>query len=164
MLFGDELEHIKKYLEIQKIRYRNGFDVTLDISEDVLFAIVPPLFVQTFVENAIKHTVNWDEEIRISLSAHLMETTDGMKCVEVIIEDSGEGFDAEILRKLQNDEDISEGEKRIGMMNAIRRLKLSYGDRAAIRFYNCVPHGAGVYIRIPFETKERGVACECTDC
>ncbi len=164
VLFGDELEHIKKYLEIQKIRYRNGFNVTLDISEDVLCAVVPPLFVQTFVENAIKHTVNWDEEIRVSLSAHIVESSDAMQCVEVIIEDSGEGFDGEILRKLQNDEDISEGEKRIGIMNAIRRLKLSYGDRAAIRFYNCAPHGAGVYIRIPFEIKERGVACECSDC
>lgn len=160
VLFGDELEHIEKYLEIQKIRYRNGFHVKLDISDDVSEAIVPPLFVQTFVENALKHTINWDEEIEISISAQCVDSAEGDPCVEVIIEDSGEGFDGEILRKLQNDEDISEGEKRIGIMNAIRRLRLSYGDRAAIRFYNRTPHGAGVYIRIPYETKREVDACE----
>ena len=154
--FGDELGHIRKYLEIQKIRYRNGFDMKIDVDDEVLGAVVPPLFIQTFVENSIKHTVDWDEEIRIHLQAGICRGDDGEMYVEVRIEDTGEGFEAEILDKLQHGGDISQGERRIGIMNAVRRLRLAYKDRAVIRFYNCMPHGAGVYIRLPYEKIQKG--------
>lgn len=148
--FKDELEHIRKYLEIQRIRYKGGFNVQISAKDDVMEALMPPLVIQTFVENAIKHTVDWEEEIEISLKADKV-IVDNQTYIAVSIEDSGEGFSEDILGMLTAGKDISQGDQRIGIMNAIRRLELVYGGMAVIRFYNHEPHGAGVFIRIPYD-------------
>lgn len=150
VLLGEELEHTKKYLEIQKIRYRDGFLACIDAEDTVLSVKVPPLLLQTFVENAIKHTMDWEDQITISLCAKKILVKD-IPYIFIQVEDSGEGFEEEILKKLQNGEDISEGEKRIGIMNAVQRLNLKYGEKAEIYFYNQPGNGAGVRIYIPVE-------------
>jgi sensor histidine kinase YesM len=71
--------------------------------------------------------------------------------VFIEVEDNGEGFEEEILRKLRKKEDISEGEKRIGIMNAIQRVNLIYGERGKIEFFNRPGSGAVVRIYIPIE-------------
>lgn len=146
--FGDELCHIEKYLEIQKIRYRNGFAAEILVQPDARDVMIPPILVQTFVENALKHTINWDEEITIRLKAEV-EDRDHQRFLNISIEDSGEGFNPHIMAQLNQGENISEGEKRIGIMNAIQRMRLAFGDEGRIHFYNCMPSGAGVYISLP---------------
>lgn len=155
VLLGEELEHTKKYLEIQKIRYRDGFEAVIEVEEEVLGVKVPPLLLQTFVENALKHTIDWEEEITISLRGRKM-SRGKEDYIQIEVEDSGEGFEEEILRKLQHGIDISEGEKRIGIMNAVQRLHLQYGDRAKVCFYNRPEGGAGVRIQIPIKERKEG--------
>lgn len=139
----EELEHIKKYLEIQRIRYGNCFEFHINMDETILEMSLPPLLVQTFVENSLKYTINWEDDIELFISGRMGDE------VVINIEDTGEGYDSEILYKLQSGIDISEGEKRIGIMNAVSRMKLTYGNAASIRFYNRTEGGAGVEIRIP---------------
>ncbi len=148
VLLGEELKHIQDYLEIQKIRYRVGFEVEIRVSDEILEEKVLPLLIQTFVENALKHTIDWQEDIKITLEAKKIFIQEE-PYILVIVEDSGEGFENNILNKLQNHLDISEGDKRIGIMNAIQRLYLQYGDKAEIRFYNRTSGGAGVQIQFP---------------
>jgi two-component system sensor histidine kinase YesM len=140
----EEIEHITKYLEIQKIRYGNCFEADISVDERLMEVSIPPLILQTFVENSLKHTINWEDDIELNLSGTLEETT-----AVFIIEDTGEGYEEEILYKLQNGIDISEGERRIGIMNAISRMRLTYGNAASIRFYNRAEGGAGVELRLP---------------
>lgn len=148
--FAEELAHVKKYLEIQKMRYRNGFDTHIDIKEEVLKVKLPPIIVQTFVENAIKHTITWEDDIELFLLGEKI-ILDGKEIAVIRIEDTGEGFDNVILHKLQNHQDISEGEMRIGIMNAISRLHLAFKDEASIHFSNRKTGGAIVELRIPYE-------------
>lgn len=147
-LLGEEIEHAKKYLEIQKIRYRDGFEVVVEVEEEVLQWKVPPLMLHTFVENAIKHTIDWENKIIIHIRAKRVEKN-GNSYIFLEVEDNGEGFDEETLRKLRNREDISEGEKRIGIMNAIQRVNLIYGEKGKIDFFNRPGSGAVVRIFIP---------------
>ncbi|HHV11364.1 MAG TPA: histidine kinase [Clostridiales bacterium] len=139
----DELEHIKKYLEIQKIRYGECFESHISIDERILDMEIPPLVLQTFVENSLKYTINWEDDIELTIKGTVEEEA------VIVIEDTGEGFEPEILYKLQNNLDISEGEKRIGIMNAVSRMKLAFGNEASILFYNREKGGAGVEIRFP---------------
>lgn len=139
----DELEHIKKYLEIQKIRYGNCFESHISVDDRILDMELPPLVLQTFVENSLKYTINWEDDIELTIKGIVEEEA------VIVIEDTGEGFDPEILYKLQNNMDISEGEKRIGIMNAVSRMKLTFGNEASIVFYNREKGGAGVEIRFP---------------
>lgn len=150
---GEEVEHIKKYIEIQKIRYRDAFQVDIIVEDEVLMVEIPPLIIQTFIENAMKYTIDWDEEILITLTAK-KTSQNGDSYLVIIIEDSGEGFEVEILYKLQNQINISAEGKRIGIMNAVERLKLQYQEKADISFYNCEKGGAGIKIMIPIFTEE----------
>lgn len=139
-----ELKHIQKYLEIQKIRYGDCFEFEIAIEDSILDINLPPLLLQTFVENSIKYTINWDDEIKLLISGHLENHT-----VVIKVEDNGDGFDDMILYNLNNGIDISNGQNRIGIMNAISRLKMFVGETANISFYNCISGGAGVEIKIP---------------
>lgn len=140
----EELEHVSKYLEIQKIRYGNCFEAHIAIDDRLLELNIPPLVLQTFVENTLKHTINWEDDIDLYLTGHLEEEE-----AVICIEDTGEGYNSEVLYKLQNGIDISEGSRRIGIMNAVSRMRLTYGNAASLRFYNRIEGGAGVEIRFP---------------
>lgn len=140
----DEVGHIEKYLEISKIRYQEGFSYEIELEDEVLKAKLPPLILQTFVENALKHTINWEDDIELKITGYVKEQA------VITIEDTGEGFDEEILRRLRKHEDISEGEHRIGIMNAIARMAMVFGDNGEISFQNKPNGGARVTITFPY--------------
>jgi sensor histidine kinase YesM len=139
----DELDHIRKYLEIQQIRYGDCFEFQITMDDRILTMELPPLVLQTFVENSLKHTIDWENDIELTITGTFDEGA------IIIIEDTGEGFESDVLYKLQNGFDISEGEKRIGIMNVLSRMKLAFGNEASIEFYNCDRGGAGVKIKFP---------------
>lgn len=138
-----ELDHIRKYQVIQQIRYGNCFEFKITMDDRILDMELPPLVLQTFVENSLKHTIDWEEDIELTITGTYDEV------VVIVIEDTGEGFEPDIFYKLQNGIDISEGEKRIGIMNVISCMKLAYGSEASIAFYNREKGGAWVEIRFP---------------
>lgn len=141
----DELTHIEKYLEIQKIRYQEGFSYRIEVDPAVMEARMPCLVLQTFVENALKHTVDWEREILLSITGKM-----DAQGVSLCVEDTGGGFDEETLRRLNRGEDICEDGHRIGIMNARSRIQMCFGDCGAIWFGNRCGGGARVVIRFPF--------------
>ena len=54
----DEIEHVRIYLEIQKHRYRDAFSYHIDFEEELTGLTIPPLVLQTFIENAVKYAVS----------------------------------------------------------------------------------------------------------
>ena len=114
----------------------------------VLDVRIPQLIIHTFVENALKYTMNWGDEVMIFLSGKKVEK-EGVAYLEIVIEDNGEGFPEEVLTRLQKGENISEGERRIGIVNAVQRLQIKYEDKAVCQFYKCQMGGAGIRLDIP---------------
>lgn len=145
----DELTHIEKYLEIQKIRYQEGFSYRIAVDPAVTDARMPCLVLQTFVENALKHTVDWEREIQLTITGK----RDG-QTVCLCVEDTGDGFDEEMLRRLNRGEDICEEGHRIGIMNARSRIQMCFPDSGTIWFGNRCCGGARVVIRFPLVTEE----------
>lgn len=74
VLLKDELEHLKLYLEIEKVRFGHRLNIQMDFSEDSLNSKIPPLLIQPIVENAIKFGL-YDsiDEITIHLSSELQD-------------------------------------------------------------------------------------------
>ena len=64
----DEVQHIKDYLEIQRIRYGNNIHFSLDYNSDLQNTLVPSLLLQTFIENTIKHGFSFQDLFKILLS------------------------------------------------------------------------------------------------
>lgn len=112
-----EIQHIKDYLEIQRIRYGNHIDFALTFDERLQNALVPSLLLQTFVENTIKHGFSFQDGIVINLSLQ-KRIVDEKPYIEICVKDNGPGFSREILSKLKNMESlISEDGHHIGITN-----------------------------------------------
>ncbi|WP_248924229.1 sensor histidine kinase [Paenibacillus hamazuiensis] len=153
----DEIKHTRNYLKIQQMRFPHNFTYTLDIEDAAGPFPIPPLVVQIFAENVIKHAMSLDESIHIHISISLTEDPFGQ--LKITVRDTGKGFSPDILETLNADRELlnDEGE-HIGIWNVKRRLRLLYQDRAAIAFSNDAEGGAVVSVWIPVsrEEKEKG--------
>lgn len=152
--FCEELEHTRNYIKIQEIRYKGKFQTNWQIDDCILESKIPPLVLQTFVENTLKHAMSWDYGTVILIRGY-KEILNNKEKVVLIIEDNGEGFSEEILDKLQGKENISEGDKRIGVMNVIQRLHLIFHGEVEITFYNKETGGAGIKIVFPLIVEKK---------
>jgi len=52
--FGEEMAHLKLYLEIEKVRFGHRLNIEINVAKEILNATIPPLLLQPIVENAIK--------------------------------------------------------------------------------------------------------------
>ena len=147
-----EIQHIKDYLEIQRIRYGNHIDFALTFDEQLHDALVPSLLLQTFVENTIKHGFSFQDGIAIDLSLQKRMVEEN-SYIEICVKDNGPGFTTDILEKLKNMESLmSEDGHHIGITNAIERLNLLYPNDYTITFENNDTGGARIYVLIPYKT------------
>ncbi len=140
----EEMDHIKNYMDIQKMRFPDGIGCTINVDEALYEALIPPLSIQTFVENSVKYALDLTRCTKISVD--IIKLGDKMK---VSIRDNGRGYPVDVLTVINSDEDIFEGDDthRIGIRNVKERLKLIFGENSYIHFYN--DHGSVVEYVIP---------------
>ena len=145
----DELYFVNEYIEIQKMRYPYHLDVATNVSDQVTEYLIPPLSIQTFIENAIKYSISIDELTLIALGIQL-ENAGDEDFLEIIVTDNGEGFKPDVLSRLNENLQISHNDREcLGIFNIQQRLKYLYHGNAQITFQNVIPHGASVRMRIP---------------
>ncbi len=131
----EELDVVKGYLEIQKIRFEDRLSYEFDIDSDTLNAAVPNFLLQPLVENAIKYSmIEADRRTTIEISARARGDT-----LELVIRDDGPGFATEARAK-------SEG---TGIASTRERLQQLFGPRHRLNFSSAAGKGLTVSIDIP---------------
>ncbi|MBQ7744808.1 MAG: histidine kinase, partial [Ruminococcus sp.] len=133
--FTQELEHLKKYLYIEKLRFDDLLNIEYDIQATDF--VLPLLSVQPLVENAVKHGVGMKEDggtVRIS-------TRETETAYEVVIEDDGVGFDV--------NEQKDDGRSHVGMENTKKRLHDMCGGEVKIE--SVVGKGTTAIVILPKE-------------
>ena len=118
-----ELEQVKAYVNIEKARFHNRFEVIYNFDNNLDGIKIPSLTIQPLVENSIKHGVLKQREagiVKITIQKVYL------KCL-VSIEDNGVGIDIDVVNNI--DKKI---EKNIGLKNVHNRLKLIYGKGLSI--------------------------------
>ena len=152
----DEVQHIKDYLEIQRIRYGNSIYFSLNYNDDLQNTLVPSLLLQTFIENTIKHGFSFQDLFTILLSIKKVKT-ENSDYIQICIEDNGPGFSEEILSKLNQKQSlITEDGHHIGITNTIERLNLLYPNDYTITFENNEEGGANILLLIPYKIIDGG--------
>ena len=152
----DEVQHIKDYLEIQRIRYGNSIYFSLNYNDDLQNTLVPSLLLQTFIENTIKHGFSFQDLFTILLSIKKVKT-ENSDYIQICIEDNGPGFSEEILSKLNQKQSlITEDRHHIGITNTIERLNLLYPNDYTITFENNEEGGAKILLLIPYKIIDGG--------
>lgn len=146
---NNELEHVSTYLEIQRQRYQNAFDYRIEKSVPTDELQIPPLVLQTFIENAVKYAVSRDKKTEVSLI--VTERIEAEEIFTVIrIADNGPGFPVEVLEKLNNGQPLDQSRgTHIGIMNTIERLTYLYHKKARVMFSNSKDSGACVSLYLP---------------
>ncbi|MDQ0897523.1 two-component system sensor histidine kinase YesM [Paenibacillus sp. V4I7] len=150
----EELEQLKKYLEIIHIRFTKHFESKVYVDEKYLHARIIKLSLQPIVENAVKYAV----EPRNGKAAVLVSAYPDGNDLIIEIADNGVGMDETILRNLkerlasitnQTDQRMKSYES-LGLTNVHHRLVLYYGKGYGIDIHSFPKQGTVVSVRIPF--------------
>ncbi|TCZ74046.1 response regulator [Paenibacillus albiflavus] len=144
---SQEMELIKAYVEIEKARFRDRFEFICDVDEELLLRYIPPLSIQPFVENAIRHGL-FDRGGYGKILLKIHESEDSL---EVIVEDDGVGISKEIVESLMMGEQIG----GIAIANIRKRLK-ALSD-ASFTISSKPGIGTKVSMRLPIMTNEMNI-------
>jgi two-component system, LytTR family, sensor kinase len=130
----EEFEFLRRYLEIEQIRFGDRLQINIDADPDVMSGMVPALILQPLVENAVKHGVFAQEEGgTVSITA---ERRNG--ALRLCVADSGRGVEPEKL-----------GCEGVGLSNTVTRLRELYGDQASFSLGQSPRGGLQAAIEIP---------------
>jgi sensor histidine kinase YesM len=135
VLLSDEIQSVRAYLDIQKIRFEDRLDVSFAIADDANNTAVPTFVLQPLVENAVKFTLDKSGGVaRIKVSA---QRHDGM--LDLSVEDNGPGISTDAI----------EAGHGVGLRTTRARLEQLYGNNQSIRLDSVPSGGTRVSISIP---------------
>ena len=142
----DELQHAQSYMNIQKIRYKNKFEVVFDIDPEILDHCVVKLVLQPILENAINYGIREMDGCGII-------NVCGKKVGDRIIlsvSDNGMGIpDDEIGFLLKDTNRIRKRGSGVGLVNVNNRIKILFGGQYGLYIESELDEGTTVYINIP---------------
>ena len=146
----NELSLVESYLEIQKFRYSDKLEYTIEVSNpEYLSYAIMPFTIQPIVENAIIHGL----ENKEGKGAVIVKIESCEEVMMLSVQDDGMGMKADDLLYLLEsfDEPDNSREKRIGLRNIHQRVKLFYGEKFGIQITSEQNKGTTVIIRLPME-------------
>lgn len=154
----EEMDHIRNYFEIQQVRYPTTFFAMVEYDEEIADCLVPPLLIQNFAENAIKHSLKIGNRIDIFVIAQKL----GEDAVRIRMMDTGEGINEELIEKVRRFRRTGEYQEGlgVGICNAVERLNVLYGVETTFEITRDEPHGTRIEIRLPLHRAEPGEAWE----
>ncbi|WP_442970533.1 sensor histidine kinase [Rhodococcus sp. MEB064] len=140
-VLSDELRNIDRYLTLERARFGDSLEVTVQIAPEVLGVILPFLALQPLVENAVRHGVAGRGRGRITIVA-----ADAGTDAAISVEDDGVGMDPELLRT----GDLgSEDGVHVGLSNVDDRLRAAFGNDYGLVVETAPDSGTKVSMRIP---------------
>ena len=142
----DELTHARNYMNIQQVRYKNGFVVHYEVEEEVEDYCIVKLVLQPLLENAIYYGMEVMEDEGEILVKGYKRGED----IFLTVEDNGPGVPSGVEETLL----LDTGRKRskgsgVGLLNVHRRLFLRFGEGYGLTIDNRPDEGFAVTIRIP---------------
>jgi two-component system sensor histidine kinase YesM len=145
----EEIENTNSYIEIQKYRYEDKFDVYWDYLPLVNNYKIKKLIFQPLVENSIYHGII-KKDTRCYIKIKIIKSGSHLR---IFVADNGYGISLEkleeIKQKLESSEDYFD---HIGLFNTNKRLKLIYGEQYGIRIRSLPGKGTVVFLYIPILT------------
>lgn len=153
----EEIESVKNYFKIIRIRYENRFSLEVNVADEIMDLVVPQLILQPVVENAVKHGLREKEgEGVVAVHAEISEED-----LEITVMDNGVGMEPERLAYVQNLLRSRETENHpkskrasIGIKNVCDRIKLIFGDEYYFEVSSWKGIGTIVKYRLPVIRQE----------
>lgn len=139
-----EFHVLRQYIEIQKFRYDDGFQVIFECDGAVEEKKIPKLLIQPLLENAIFHGVEFKKgEGLIIITARMQD-----EAVLITVEDNGVGIAPEILEKINRGEQLG-SKTHVGIVNVKERIQLNFGESYGMRIESAQWKGTKIVLTLP---------------
>lgn len=136
---SQELDALKLYLDIEKIRFDQRLRVEIDVEPLASLCLVPSLILQPLVENAVKYAITEQE----NGGKIVIEATVIREQLVLTVSDDGPGVEL-VNGKLL-------GPCGIGLGNTQQRLLTLYGERQSFVLEHVAPQGLRIVMRLPYQ-------------
>ena len=127
-----EMEIIRAYLNIQKIRMGERLRFTIELPDTARLHPFPPMLLQPLVENALKHGL----EPQMEGGEIIIKVTEEGDLTRIEVTDTGLGFS-------------SFHKTGVGIANVRERIQLLYGEKGRLLLEENKPHGVRAVIEVP---------------
>ena len=148
---AEETEHARNYMNIQKVRYKNRFEFTMEIEPGIQQYSTIKLVIQPILENSIYYGMEYmDGDGIIKVRGY---EKDGDILVDVL--DNGPGMPREVVDYLLTDgKRVRKKGSGVGLMNVHQRIRLYFGEPYGLEIISEPDEGTLVRIHLP-KTFER---------
>jgi hypothetical protein len=119
--FEDELDIVNDYLALEQVRHEERLRLRLDISPDALQMRIPPMLLQTLVENAVKYGISPRPE--------------GGE-ISIMARSAGGALRIQVSNPGEISRDVQAPSTGVGLHNAAERLRLIFGERATLQLHS----------------------------
>ena len=145
---SDEIQHSRSYMNIQKVRYKERFQIEFDIDEEINEYCTVKLIVQPILENAIYYGVgNMDEDDGGKITIRGEKKGDD---IYISVEDNGMGMNEDIVENILKDNNkVPKHGSGVGLINVHSRIQLMFGNEYGLEVYSEPDEGTRIVIHIP---------------
>jgi two-component system sensor histidine kinase YesM len=148
-----EIEHVRSYLQIQKLRYQGILDYRIEVDEEILDGIVLKLTLQPLAENALYHGI---KNKRGGGTIVVRAARAGPERAILEVEDDGVGLTPYKLEKTRTElnrtlDETASQDVGFGLANVNQRIKLYYGKEYGLSMESQYQSGTKVTITIPLQ-------------
>ncbi|AZO93629.1 sensor histidine kinase [Halocella sp. SP3-1] len=144
---GEEIEYVKNYLFIHRLRFNESIIVNFNMEEDCLDQMVPKFILQPVVENSIIYGME-NDQVELNIIIKIFKNNDKI-IIEII--DNGPGIDNETLKKILTTESDRNKFTKVGLNNIDRRLKLYFGKEYGVKIKSKLGQGTKVILILPIK-------------
>ncbi|MGL6201200.1 MAG: sensor histidine kinase [Lachnospiraceae bacterium] len=146
-----EVEYIRNYLFIQRMRYGDVLNYEISSEPGLEKALIPKLTLQPLVENAIYHGIKSSEDKEGHIFIRIFDASPD---VEILIEDDGVGMSDEKLEEMNKMISIFDEQYGYGVRNVNRRIQLFCGEEYGLHYQKNEKGGITVRVLLPYTITE----------
>ncbi|MFF2482988.1 cache domain-containing protein [Paenibacillus sp. NPDC058071] len=139
-----EIEHVTNYLTIQKMRYKDKLDFTIDVDPGIYHYRTLKVLLQPLLENAIYHGV----KNKIGIGEIRVTGGEEDDCVWFQVSDNGAGMDEQAMRSILEPRKNDRESKGVGVVNVHERIQLYFGMSYGLSYESAPGEGTTVTVRI----------------
>ena len=150
-----EMEYVRDYIYLQRMRMDDNLDVQIAIDPETEECLIPKISIQTLVENSIIHGIRSDKEsITIQISSEMKDNS-----IIIRVLDNGCGISKEQLSRLYSDFERQEknfSDGGIGLVNLYTRLHLLYAKPAHLIVQSEYGEYTEILLKLPVTYENEG--------
>lgn len=148
-----ELAEVGDYYQIIQLDRQTPVLLDVEVPDELMCCRVPPLTIQTFVENSYKYNNDGSKLLRFRIQADRI-VLDGKTYLRLRLSDNGKGYSQEVLDSLEDIGEVFETH-HVGIKNLRRRIGILFDGDYQIAFRNGHDGGAVTVIYLPIEKGEK---------